>query len=305
MSLNIEGEKCALCKSYLFKEDDIVYCPECGAPHHRECYNSIGKCAFSENHGTEFEYKKPKSEESESAAEAEREGSVKCGMCGEAYPLEEDYCPNCHTVNALKIGASMPFDLLGGVPKDMDLGAGVKAQEAKRFVFSNTHRYIPKFAAMTMGKRASWNWFAFLIPCGWFLSRKMYGLGALIGALTVAFSMLLFPFNNALNQLDTASLNPYELMPFITENMELIGKTAFIVAIVGSVLSFALRIFSGLFGDCFYRRHTIETVSRLKRESDDLETDMRKKGGVSIIWMLIGFFAVQYLPALIAMLTGI
>ena len=42
MSQNENKISCAVCNAYLFEEDDVVYCPVCGAPHHRECYNSIG-----------------------------------------------------------------------------------------------------------------------------------------------------------------------------------------------------------------------------------------------------------------------
>ena len=48
MSLNTEGVSCVRCHAYLFPEDDIVYCPVCGAPHHRECYNQLGHCALEE-----------------------------------------------------------------------------------------------------------------------------------------------------------------------------------------------------------------------------------------------------------------
>ena len=47
MSISIEGEKCPVCGAYLFDEDDVVFCPECGAPHHRECYNAVGHCALA------------------------------------------------------------------------------------------------------------------------------------------------------------------------------------------------------------------------------------------------------------------
>lgn len=30
--------KCPVCDKQFKKGDDIVVCPECGAPHHRECY---------------------------------------------------------------------------------------------------------------------------------------------------------------------------------------------------------------------------------------------------------------------------
>ena len=106
---------------------------------------------------------------------------------------------------SVHIGTSSPyvhFDFLGGVPSDMDLGEGVTADEAKRFVISNTHRYIPKFANMRAGKRLSWNWLAFIFPCGWFLSRKMYAWGSLAGALSVAFSLFAIPFSRAISQFD-------------------------------------------------------------------------------------------------------
>ena len=56
MSLNIEDKQCQLCNAYLFEDDDVVFCPECGAPHHRECYNSLGHCALEHLHGTDQQY---------------------------------------------------------------------------------------------------------------------------------------------------------------------------------------------------------------------------------------------------------
>ncbi|MGN1051081.1 MAG: RING finger protein, partial [Acutalibacteraceae bacterium] len=44
------GYKCPVCEKNFHADDDIVVCPECGAPHHRSCYEQIGKCAFSEKH---------------------------------------------------------------------------------------------------------------------------------------------------------------------------------------------------------------------------------------------------------------
>ena len=56
MSLKTEGVSCVRCHAYLFPEDDIVYCPVCGAPHHRECYEQLGHCALEEFHGTDRQY---------------------------------------------------------------------------------------------------------------------------------------------------------------------------------------------------------------------------------------------------------
>ena len=47
---------CSVCTKKLKDSDDTVFCAECGAPHHRECWNKNGGCGFSELHATEAEY---------------------------------------------------------------------------------------------------------------------------------------------------------------------------------------------------------------------------------------------------------
>ena len=64
------------------------------------------------------------------------------------------------------------------------------AEQARKFVLTNTHRYIPKFAVMNPKNKASWNWMSFLFPCGWFLSRKMYKSGIVIGLLSIIATVL-------------------------------------------------------------------------------------------------------------------
>ena len=74
------------------KGDDIVVCPECGAPHHRECYEKEGHCHFADKHGADFSFEKEQLEEAEQQAEqdakdgvvlasaAERKIQKKCSM---------------------------------------------------------------------------------------------------------------------------------------------------------------------------------------------------------------------------------
>ena len=88
MSLNTEGVSCVRCHAYLFPEDDIVYCPVCGAPHHRECYNQLGHCALEEFHGTDRQYDKVKArEEEQAAAEMPMNSSMVLNVIGLELPL--------------------------------------------------------------------------------------------------------------------------------------------------------------------------------------------------------------------------
>jgi hypothetical protein len=55
-----ENEKCPVCDKLFTSDDDIVICPRCGTPHHRECYNQLGHCANSDKHKDGFVYTAPK-----------------------------------------------------------------------------------------------------------------------------------------------------------------------------------------------------------------------------------------------------
>ena len=44
------GAKCLVCNEVFKDGDDIVVCPECGTPYHRDCYKQAGKCINDELH---------------------------------------------------------------------------------------------------------------------------------------------------------------------------------------------------------------------------------------------------------------
>ncbi|MCL1831829.1 MAG: hypothetical protein FWG45_02825 [Oscillospiraceae bacterium] len=44
------GVKCAACVEVFKDGDDVVVCPDCGTPHHRDCYAQNGGCVHIENH---------------------------------------------------------------------------------------------------------------------------------------------------------------------------------------------------------------------------------------------------------------
>lgn len=54
------GQQCTSCHELFNKNDDIVVCPDCGSPYHRECYKNEGKCLNVELHekGTEWQPEK-------------------------------------------------------------------------------------------------------------------------------------------------------------------------------------------------------------------------------------------------------
>lgn len=305
MSLNTKGLSCVHCKAYLFEEDDIVYCPVCGAPHHRECYNQIGHCALETLHGTENEYSKQEivSAEAEKKKDTEnnnKEIEYRCKVCGETYPIKEPKCPECNSPNLSHIQMAGGFyDPFGGIDPNKDLGNGVTASEAARFVLSNPHRYIPKFAK---NKKISWNWMGFFFPANWLFSRKMYKGAILATVLLIVCPLLSYPLTlNLFNLGVLDSENYFEMMQLMIEIIPKISPLAILASYIGIAIQFSVRLVCGLFGDRWYRNYTINTISQIKSNSSKTEINeaFRKKGGISFLAFMLSFFAINYLPQII------
>ena len=57
-----EGQACPVCGKAFEETDDIVSCPECGAPHHRACWLAAGHCHFADRHGTPEQWTRPEAD---------------------------------------------------------------------------------------------------------------------------------------------------------------------------------------------------------------------------------------------------
>ena len=317
MSLYHSGESCAYCKAKLFSDDDVVYCPECGAPHHRECYNTLGHCALETLHGTENEYSrekeienKQKAEETRLKIEAEQNSkdtddssslpTTRCKMCGEEYEINHSNCPKCGAPNFIRVNIT-GFDFYGGVDAQTEIEDGITAKDAKNFVKSNSHRYIPKFARFKQGKKASWNWVAFFFPCCWMFSRKMYKGGFISGALLLMADIISIPaqqalinlgvFDNAASYVDVFK-NIYDVTPDIS-------LAVMIFSLLSSLLLLSVRIVCGVFGDYWYKNYTVASIKKIRNESHDAEADYRKFGGVNMFLFIISYFVLSYLPSVL------
>ncbi len=296
MALNIEGQKCPICNSYLFAEDDVVFCPTCGAPHHRDCFKTVRHCGLEHTHGTENQYDRVKTADGQNDSEPE-ETAKNPNICPECKnKLTDDMlvCPYCGRPRNVRV---FTFDLLGGVSPDTDLGEGATAAEVKDFVHINTQRYIPKFEELKHQK-FSWNWAAFLFPHGWFLFRKMYKIGSFFTALAVAAQVCFIPLMNVLNSAVFSTTNEY--VNYFMQNIDTFGMAPIMLATLGSAINIAVRIIAGLNSDRLYKNHAIAKTLSLKND-EEKEMKLRKAGGVNIFAFLIGIVAVNYLPSIISL----
>lgn len=311
MSINVEGQKCPVCKGYLFNDDDIVWCPECGAAHHRDCYKAKGTCGYFEIHGTEEldcilnQQSRQKQEQEQSKQEQNFDfnqvGQIRCPSCSAMYPADAKACPNCAAPNFAQRKNVYVFDMLGGVNPNEDLGDGVTADKAKNFVMVSTNRFIPKFLAFKRGKKCFFNWFALLFPSAAFASRKMYPAAFISGVVQVCASLLTVPFALQVSKLGLETYSDYSA--FLANGMPKEFMQSFTLALVGSLFALILSLICALTFDKIYYKHVIKKVKEIEKTAAQKEEKIfayRKQGGFNLFSMLLAFVILRNLPGIIA-----
>lgn len=306
-----KNKQCQICHGYLFDDDDIVVCPVCGAPHHRDCWNSIGHCGVEQYHGTYQQYDiMQKRKEREDAERNAEQVEQTCPCCGHTTRSSgADYCPYCGYPFCERGAAGQPsfpgslviLDPLGGVKRDLDID-GVKAGELATFVGSGSQRYLPRFAALNKQHKNSWNWAAFLFPAAWSFSRKMYRNGALLLILSIAAALCFVPYQTILETLvDSTNYSIMQSVNAAMNNLSSFTPISLIMASFGALLYLGMHIFAGVRGDWLYRCHAIEKVKAIKADDmvEDVNDELSHAGSVSIMLLFAAILAETYLPGII------
>ena len=301
-----KNEKCPVCDTEFKDGDDIVTCPVCGTPHHRECYNKIGHCINEDKHKDGFEYKKtatkqeePKNNESENntpfgayfvpssdeneqkgtASESESKNTKKCVNCGEEINKNAPFCNKC--------GAQQPFTAsnqsvqnepfipsvnTGYENSDLKID-GESAEEVAGVVKTNIPKFMEKFQK---GKKVSWNWGGFIFGPYYLFFRKMYKEGSIFLALQLIVSLVA----------QGIYAKPYaKLMQFVMDNAasfssgnlsnSLLNKFVplyqdifpMVMIILGANLIFHIII--ALFCDSFYKSKVVNTVRQINKKLEE------------------------------------
>lgn len=92
---NYTGFPCPVCDKPFLDGDDVVVCPDCGAPYHRGCYQKVGHCLQDELHATGEQWRPPVSASPDPAASSVAEGSLTCPRCGASNPAGTLLCREC------------------------------------------------------------------------------------------------------------------------------------------------------------------------------------------------------------------
>ncbi len=307
---------CPYCEKVFTDTDDVVYCPECGTPHHRACYTEHGKCANGEKHAEGFVWKSENPEPVHEASTDENgNDETRCPGCGAEISPNALICTEC----GMRLGAganSRVFSyntdfFLKDVTADPneDLG-GFTVKEAAMFTQTKASDYIRKFLKQKKsGKNVGWNWAAFLFSPLWFFYRKLYKAGICFVALAVAASMFLAvpmsrEYDKAFSKIEefitiTENTTSAELAEAISllskEQMSEIADamTGYFVWIGATVaVQLVLNCAAAVMADGLYRKRIAKDITTIKEFSQNQRTFemlMLQKGGTSVIGMLGGY----------------
>ncbi len=304
-----QEQQCAYCHAILFEEDDVVYCPECGAPHHRECYNKLGECANKAMHGqqTEQDYQEPQQQSEQEprpqGVPLDRDGHV-CEKCGKRSTSDTLFCPYCGAgfvkpgeqrdpFNANRYAATIPgFDPYGGVDPSSELD-GHPVSEVASFVRVNTNHYIPVFVALRdRNRKTGWNWAAFLLTYVWLFFRKCYREGFVVVLFSVLATLLQAPWSVSFyNYMSANNLTVNDLLrqtPQATEQIfdmaQSIPLFAWALYLVGIGITVGVHLIVARYGNHLYRSRVSKRISQIKADEriTDKASAIASAGGCNI-----------------------
>ncbi|MDR3178844.1 MAG: DUF2628 domain-containing protein [Oscillospiraceae bacterium] len=318
--VDFTGATCPKCRNKFKDKDDIVVCPICGTPHHRECYLKTSECFNKKKHSENFVWINPnKPKESEIPAE------IICLVCTHRNPFNAVYCERCKAFlfkNQNGSGSGAPAKkeslrkvLSSGSPNSffkisfgkeesfigIDLKEdikGVNTQELARYIQNNVSYYMSVFKLLEKKNKNKFNLSAFLFSGAWFLYRKQYKVGISFFIvnfiITVAVHFVNFFYAYDIYEKIVKSFNiPLDSVELFAKIPEFHKKlfslptssiVLFFLPNILIALNFILMIFCGFIANKCYMKNCFSQIEKIKKDSksdDDLNQKFLIYGGVN------------------------
>ena len=205
-----------------------------------------------------------------------------CSKCGKPVTKGDKFCVNCgnklitiedtfkNTTENIKdvITNNETFKNFTDNNYDENLKSDFENKDMINFIQNKTEYYIPKFKEMQdVYKTTSWNWAAFFFNSWWFIYRKMY----LVGIGIIGINLLL----------------------------------SAIVPSISWILSIAIPILSGIYGNNIYLKHIKKELEPLCNVEPNMkEAIIRNKGGVNVVIPIILAVVTVILTAIVLGVIG-
>ena len=319
IKMEFKEYKCPVCGNPFEDNEDIVVCPDCGAPHHRECWEAENRCAYSDKHSEEFEC---------NSSDNENKSDITlCPRCRTENPNDAFYCSKCgtplnsgeHQQNSAERNGSYDnpfasaFDPMGGINPEEDLG-GVTAGELAKYVGNNTPYFMRVFNKIKTFGKSRFSFCAFIFNGFYLLYRKMYKLGAIISAAVILlmvaetyiqYSPAYATLVKAIEAAGTGSagyLSAYTNIINAYLSLDFGNQVLIFIMMMCSLLRFGIQIIVGIFANRWYFRHCRTEVRRIKETDESPDRTIEDKGGVNLaVAISIGavYAAVNIIPMFI------
>ena len=302
------GKECVYCHKTFKDGDDVVVCPICGAPHHRECYNKEHKCALENLHGTDEEWGKKN----------------KLNYAAKPLVNNNNNKQNNQNPNPEEMPDIDNFSVYGFMDKN-DTIDDVGADELAEFVGKGSYYYLTKFKKMKETGKNTWNFWAFLFNFLYFFYRKLYKQGIIL--IMVAIISSIPPFmvvNQFTQQMALASeteivtvtsaqrilmdmMNPEVNPNFNSFNFWMTASS--IMSIVNCIIAF----YVGFHANKAYMKHCIEKIKYTRaavmdyKENPNYRYSLHVIGGVSFqkaMFALLGYGLFRLVASFIIVMMG-
>lgn len=320
------GNHCPVCEQAFTDTDDIVVCPDCGTPYHRDCWKKVGACMHRSEHAAGFEWQPEIGPEAVKAAHEatcpncgtrNTPGAARCSHCGCPLPRSEAdsadaakpeeqvpiYARDPSAVNN-RSAATGPHietysaDREGGIYRreigPEDTIDGIKAKDWAAYVGRSPMYYLMQFFRMSItNRKAAVCLSAFLFGPAYLFYRKMWKEGLLTAILTIVLSIPTFIEIISVFNPSLLGAMPLGWLPAAVN--------------VCAVASWALNIILGLFAVSWYRREAKKNIDRIYADYPDGEarTDaLLQKGGTNLLAALLYFGIMLLLASLVINLAG-
>ncbi len=284
-----ENQPCPVCNENFQPNDDIVVCPVCGSPHHRDCYKKNGECGNFEKHNVGFRWAPENAEApTNEPINNEPQNKVPPFMSGQPFSSQD-------ASSTVFFGnGTNPLSLF---PKEME--DDVSTDDVAEFVGLSAPKYVQNFFYAKSNKR-TFNWAAFFFTPYWFFYRKLYKLGAIFLAITlllsIGFSFMppvqkfytdMTEWTEKYNFESFSSLTEEELAQANEERNALVFEnlTGTALVLVQGGLGLAIQIFIGFKANKWYYDHSIKNIKKIKAEEPDVQKQrllLFKSGGASM-----------------------
>lgn len=301
-----EKTSCPVCGKHFNENDDVVFCPECGTPHHRECYLSLGHCANEDKHAEGYSYaaapgssKTEQTEEKNGATEKggicpacgyeNGEGKLFCEQCGTQLgnSQQSPYGQNPYSQNGVPQGVFAPVSMEEIVsqimPPDEKID-DIPAKDWAIYIGNSAPYYLYQFKKQDMPQKRglSFTWSALIMPVLYFLYRRMWGIAAI--AAVVFFG-----------------LNVPSAMAFLAESGYIeLGTSLATLNDIGyycSLASILISVLCAFFAVTLFRKSAGKRIRKLRAKAAS-ETEyyqkLRRLSGPSkillvilLIWLLV------------------